>query len=317
MKTIDPVRNAYGNRKIVVPSRGNNQIRPLALSVSPESQIKHVNQDVQLTPREEKPVAVVHSAQDGRIDITHEMSSTVNKAMLLEQVSQKHIPINKSSNRQKWFTATSGVFVALLISITGYVSYDTWLTNQKVKSQFSPATVYASEKTEEKQTEKKKNTKTIDQLAGYKVAPEKPRAIYIDSIGVRSRVVEVGVDGNGAMAAPDFAYDAGWYKKSSLPGEAGAVVLDGHSAENGYGIFGKLHTLPIGETLRIERGDGKIFTYKIVAKKTYRKDNVDMEKAINPYDGVNNGLNIITCTGEWLSDQETLDKRIVVFTEQV
>lgn len=46
-------------------------------------------------------------------------------------------------------------------------------------------------------------------------------------------------------------------------------------------------------------------------------EDVDMRKALYPYrDGVQS-LTIITCEGEYLPDQETYDKRTIVYAERV
>jgi len=43
----------------------------------------------------------------------------------------------------------------------------------------------------------------------------------------------------------------------------------------------------------------------------------DMKQALLPYGNALKGLNIMTCTGEWIDEKKTYDHRVVVYTEQV
>lgn len=152
----------------------------------------------------------------------------------------------------------------------------------------------------------------------YKVAPDKPRVIRIAKIGVHARVVRVGTKANNQMMAPANIFDAGWYDASSKPGEAGAMVLDGHvSGPTKHGVFYDLHKLVKGDVIEVERGDGTKFSYRVVASKVYDVDKVDMTAALTPVTAGKAGLNIITCDGDIDTSGRHYTQRRIVFAEKI
>lgn len=217
----------------------------------------------------------------------------------------------------------SGVLVAVLVIMTGYVSIDTWLTNQRVKNELSAASVptAASDETpENRQAAEGRDEQDLPQnfLASYTVAPDAPRALYIDKINVAARVLPMGVNPDNSMQAPINIFDSGWYTGSAKPGTAGAVVINAHaSGPTREGLFAYLNTLAEGDTLAVERGDGARFSYRVVYTETVALDDVDMNKVLLPHGNATEGLNLITCDGEWLQGGETFDHRTIIYTERV
>lgn len=154
-------------------------------------------------------------------------------------------------------------------------------------------------------------------LAGYKVAATAPRIIRIDSIGVAARVLRTGVNTKNQLGAPANIFDTAWYDGSARPGEAGAVLIDGHvSGPTQNGVFYKLKQLKKGSKITLERGDGKIFSYTVVDMRVYDADKVDMAAALTPITPGKPGLNLITCTGKVASSGTDFVQRLVVFTTQ-
>lgn len=154
--------------------------------------------------------------------------------------------------------------------------------------------------------------------ANYKVTPERPRVISIDKIKVNARVVRLGIKANNQLAAPSNIFDAGWYDESSKPGDGGAVVIDGHvSGPTKRGVFYDLKKLIAGDQIKVERGDGKVFIYKVVKTASYAADKVDMAAVLVPVTKGKPGLNLITCSGEIDASRNHYKDRTVVFTEQV
>ncbi len=155
-------------------------------------------------------------------------------------------------------------------------------------------------------------------VSKYTVAADLPRTITIDKIGVKARVVRLGIKANNQLATPANIFDAGWYSESSKPGEAGAMVIDGHvSGPTKTGVFYKLHMLAAGDQMKIDRGDGKTYTYKVVKKASYAADKVDMAAVLTPVTPGKPGLNLITCSGEIDRTNNHYKDRTVVFAEQI
>ncbi len=139
-----------------------------------------------------------------------------------------------------------------------------------------------------------------DYLETYQVEAARPRILSIESIGIRSRVFEVGIDGRGQPQLAKNSYDTGWYNVSVLPGEPGAVVLSGAcSGSVGNGVFNRLGEIVKGSTIAIERGDGAVVTYKTVSSETVAVDMVDMTSVLRPPYGTTNSLSLIGCTGAY------------------
>ena len=159
---------------------------------------------------------------------------------------------------------------------------------------------------------------TVDVLANYRTASDVPRALYIDKLGIRARIVGVGTASDNSMQTPKNIYDSGWYTNSAKLGTIGAVVIDGHaSGSTRMGLFAYIDTLKSGDEIRIEQGDGTVFRYKVVHNQTTPMNDVDMSKVLQPYGGASQGLTLITCTGKWLPAQRTYDHRVIVYAERV
>lgn len=155
-------------------------------------------------------------------------------------------------------------------------------------------------------------------VASYAVAPNLPRYLDIPSLGVHSRVLSLGILSNGALATPNNIYDVGWYNESSLPGQTGAMLIDGHvSSWTSKGVFYSIKNLKPGDMIQIQRGDGAIFKYQVVKSQVYPSGKVNMQSAITPVVASKPGLNLITCTGDVIRGTNNFNERIIVYAAQV
>lgn len=212
--------------------------------------------------------------------------------------------------------------IALILAVAGYFAFTAWQANGK---QVIPVVPVAAAKSSTEHVQASEGTEVTplpkNTLASYKVAADVPRAIRIQKLGVEARVMPMGVNKDGSMQAPLNINDSGWYTGSAKPGAAGAMVLDGHSSATNsaehLGLFNAIHTLENGDTMTIEKGDGTILTYKVVYKETVKLADIDMKKALLPYGTATEGLNLITCAGQWTDKNATLDHRTVVYTERI
>jgi sortase A len=155
----------------------------------------------------------------------------------------------------------------------------------------------------------------VNAVSNYQVSPDMPRYLKIDKLSLFARIKRVGVDAQNAIEAPKNVYDAGWYDGSAKPGEPGAVFIDGHvSGPTRGGIFVNLKKLKNGDSVKVEMGNGTKYTYRVVATERVPKDQVDMAKALRPYEQGKQGLNIMTCAGTYDKNSETYDFRYIVYT---
>jgi sortase (surface protein transpeptidase) len=155
---------------------------------------------------------------------------------------------------------------------------------------------------------------TADTLRAYRVAPDAARYITIPRLGVLARVLQVGLTKDGAMATPSNVFDTAWYKQSAKPGNPGATLIDGHvSSWTTNGVFYDIKNLKAGDTIGIERGDGKKLEYSVVKTMTYPANAVDMNSLMKPVTVGKSGLNLITCGGKYDSKSGEFTQRIAVY----
>lgn len=155
-------------------------------------------------------------------------------------------------------------------------------------------------------------------VSSYTVGPNMPRYLDIPKLSVHARVKSLGILSSGALSTPSNVFDVGWYNGSSLPGQPGAVLMDGHvSSWTTHGVFYGIKNLSAGDAIQITRGDGTVFSYHVVRTQTYDSDSVDMAAAMNPVTLGKPGLNLITCTGKVKPGTSEFNERVIVFAEQI
>jgi|GEM_PF-843014 len=153
-----------------------------------------------------------------------------------------------------------------------------------------------------------------DQVANYAVAPNIPKYLDIPRLGIHTRILSEGITKTGALDVPWNIYDTGWYNASAQPGQAGAMLVDGHSGIGKmHGIFWQLAVLTPGDQIIVTRGDGQKFTYVVSKIKTEDVSNVSMANMLVSADTSKPGLNLITCTGDQIPGTDQLNKRVEVY----
>ena len=154
---------------------------------------------------------------------------------------------------------------------------------------------------------------TEAQRAEHIVAPDEPRYLSIDKLGIKNaRVLAMGLTKDGALDTPYNIFDVGWYNRSSKPGAGGVMVIDGHNGGPGVaGVFKNLNQLYPGDLIVIERGDGEKFTYKVVENKDVPLSEADqyMSKAFASPVAGEEALTLISCIGGWNQTYQTYDHR--------
>ena len=211
-----------------------------------------------------------------------------------------------------------GIALVVLATI-GYIVVDSWLVEQRADRLIKAPGIIASSGAQAGEgTSEGSDTAVVqpDDLSAYTVAADHPRVILIPRLGVTARVQAMGLNRDNSIQAPKNIYDAGWYTGSALPGAVGAMFIDGHaSGASRQGLFGYLDTLRSGDAVMIERGDHTQVKYEVVSVAVVPLGDVDMAAALGPSPGVERGLTLMTCTGQWVGGKETLDHRVVVYAK--
>ena len=161
----------------------------------------------------------------------------------------------------------------------------------------------------EEEEELSEEVPTEEQVTEYTVAADRPRYLSIPKLGVvNSRIIAVGVKANGELGTPNNIFDVGWYQSSGKPGKGKVIVIDGHNGgPHVHGVFKDLPNLTAGDLIKIERGDGEVFEYKVVENKTVALSESDeyMKTAFKSPVAGKESVTLISCTGEWSDKQQT------------
>ena len=151
-----------------------------------------------------------------------------------------------------------------------------------------------------------------DKVKGLALPESPPVAVSIPRIGVRSRLVDLGLEKNGAMETPPPAV-AGWFTQGPTPGSLGPAVIAGHVTWNGPAVFYRLGTLRPGDRVSVTRRDGRtaVFTVSRVAR--FPQSRFPSREVYGAIDHA--GLRLITCGGTYDSANHRYLDNVVVFAK--
>ena len=146
-----------------------------------------------------------------------------------------------------------------------------------------------------------------------------PVSMAIPSIGVRSDLLRLGVNGDGTVEVPPLTPDdqAGWYQRGPAPGAVGPAVVLGHvdSAEWGPGVFFDLGALRPGDEITVTREDGSAAVFAVDRVERHRKDDFPTIEVYGNTDDAQ--LRLITCGGAFDPDARSYEDNVVAFASLV
>jgi hypothetical protein len=152
-----------------------------------------------------------------------------------------------------------------------------------------------------------------DKITGLVLPESDPVTVAIPRIGVRSRLVELGLKSDGEMELPDPPV-AGWFARGAAPGALGPAVIAGHVTWDGArAVFYRLGTLRPGDRVTVTRKDGRtaVFTVSRVAR--FSKSQFPSRAVYGPIDHA--GLRLITCGGTYDAARHKYLDNVVVFAK--
>jgi LPXTG-site transpeptidase (sortase) family protein len=135
--------------------------------------------------------------------------------------------------------------------------------------------------------------------------------LIIPSLRIDAKIQNVGITKKGNMSTPNNFFDVGLFKYGPNPGEKGSAIIDGH-VNNGLGlkaVFGNLENIKIGDDIYVEMKEGYKIHFKVTGTSLYNY-NAPADSVFNQKD--NSYLKLITCSGTWIPEFRTHDKRLVV-----
>ncbi|GGP73515.1 class F sortase [Streptomyces sindenensis] len=139
-----------------------------------------------------------------------------------------------------------------------------------------------------------------------------PTEVTIPSIGVRSTLMELGLNADGTVEVPpaERGMTAGWYRGGSVPGAPGPAVLIGHNDTRfGRAVFHDLKDIREGAEVLVRDGAGKTLRFTVTGKEAVSKKAFPTERVYGPTKG--STLRLITCDGEFDAEGHPVDNLIV------
>jgi hypothetical protein len=169
----------------------------------------------------------------------------------------------------------------------------------------------APKPTPERSTARADQIDVRDQVKGLVLPESDPVAVSIPRIGVRSRLVGVGLKSGGEMAVPDPAV-AGWFNRGATPGALGPAVITGHVTWDGApDVFYRLGTLRRGDQVSVTRKDGRTAVFTVTRVAQFSKSRFPSRAVYGAIDHA--GLRLITCGGTYDAARNTYLDNVVVF----
>lgn len=150
-----------------------------------------------------------------------------------------------------------------------------------------------------------------DRVQGTVLPESDPVMVTIPAIGVQSRLVDLGLDGEGAMEVPEPSR-AGWFTRGAAPGALGPAVIAGHVTWNGApSVFHRLGAVRRGDRVTVSREDGRTAIFSVSRVARFRKSRFPTEAVYGAIDHA--GLRLITCGGTYDAANRTYLDNVVVF----
>ncbi len=143
----------------------------------------------------------------------------------------------------------------------------------------------------------------VDAATGFRsprtyaaVAP--PVRLRIPAIGVDAPLERLGLDVDGAIAAPHRFQDAGWYEDGPRPGQPGPAVLLGHvDSRTEPAVFYRLAGLAPGALVLVDRADRTTARFRIEGRMQVAKSQFPADLVYAPT--LAPSLRLVTCGGTY------------------
>jgi sortase (surface protein transpeptidase) len=151
-------------------------------------------------------------------------------------------------------------------------------------------------------------------VAAVETTAEDPTDLAIPRIGVRSELIDLGLQEDRSVEVPEVPDIAGWYTGGPRPGEVGPAAIIGHvDSHTGAGIFHRLGELRPGDDVHVRRADGTVVSFLVERVEQYPKDAFPTERVYGNTD--RSELRLITCGGEFDRGERSYTDNIVVYAQ--
>jgi sortase (surface protein transpeptidase) len=143
-----------------------------------------------------------------------------------------------------------------------------------------------------------------------------PAWLRIPAIGVRTRLIRLGITPQGTLQVPASTSVAGWYTGSPRPGAIGSSVIAGHiDSRLGPGIFFRLRLLKPGNRIYVRQAGGRLAVFRVTAVHQYAKARFPTARVYGP--APDPELHLITCGGMFDEAAGSYLSNIVVYSTEI
>lgn len=144
----------------------------------------------------------------------------------------------------------------------------------------------------------------------------RPADLIIPAVGVRTRLVRLGLTADGTLQVPSSTAVAGWYTRSPRPGAVGASVIAGHvDSYLGPGVFFRLRLLHPPDRIYVRRTDGTLAVFRVIAVRQYAKSSFPASAVYGPAPGPQ--LRLITCGGTFDPARRAYLSNVVIYAIEI
>lgn len=144
----------------------------------------------------------------------------------------------------------------------------------------------------------------------------RPVRLIIPAIGVRTRLIRLGLTAAGTLQVPASTSVAGWYDRSPRPGATGSAIIAGHiDSVAGPAVFFRLGSLRPGDRAYVRRADGTLAVFGVTAVRTYLKARFPTAAVYGPAPSPQ--LRLITCGGTFDPALGSYLSNVVVYATEV
>ena len=155
-------------------------------------------------------------------------------------------------------------------------------------------------------------TSAVPSATASSSEPLVPARLMVPSLGINAAVEEVARRADGSMGTPKDFLNVGFYTLGPKPGQAGSAVFDGHvnNALTKAGVFEHLSQIHQGDYVTVSDALGRTLAYRVsevTLYNTHEAPRASIFATTGPQQ-----LVLITCDGEWVQDEHSFNKRLVV-----
>ena len=127
-----------------------------------------------------------------------------------------------------------------------------------------------------------------------------PIRLQIPAIGVSAKIVDLGLDADGALQVPPLTdagvSEAGWYDLGPEPGQVGSAIIAGHvDSRQAAGVFYDLGRLAPGDLVEVTLANGETVHFTVTSVHEYPKAHFPASEVYGPEPY--QALRLITCGG--------------------